>query len=295
MKRTILVLLAAILSIGARHAPRHLNPVCRNDSKWTDPSAPFRIFGNTWYVGSCGLSSILITSPAGHVLIDAPLDQNVDLIERNIQRAGFNLKDIKYILFSHAHFDHVGGIARIARDTGATVVGRGADATALEHGHGAPSDPQFRSASSFAPVPHVQRLDDGGLVLLGPLALTPVATTGHTPGSTTWTWQSCDTKNCAQIVYADSLTPVSDREYRFSDDAAHPGYLKAFRASIARLDRLECDLLITPHPSASAMWERFGPRARRSPIDLTACHELALRSGKALDERLAREAAQVRH
>lgn len=294
MKRAIFLILAAMLSIGAKHAPRHGNPVCRNDSKWTDPAAPFPIFGNTWYVGSCGLSAILITSQAGHVLIDAPMDQNVDLIERNIQRAGFNLKDIKYILFSHAHFDHVGGVARLARDTGATVVGRGADAAALEHGRGGPDDPQFRSAASFAPVAKVQRLNDGGLVLLGPLALTPVATTGHTPGSTTWTWQSCDTQRCVQIVYADSLTAVADREYRFGDDAAHPGYLRAFRASIAKLDRLECDLLITPHPSASAMWERFGPKARRSSIDPTACHALALRASKALDERLAHEAAPPR-
>lgn len=295
MKRAALALAAAALSVAAKDAPRPraAAPVCTNQSKWTDPAAPFRIFGNTWYVGSCGLSAILVTSRAGHVLIDAPMDANADLVEANIARAGFSLKDVKYILFSHAHFDHVGGVARLARDTGATVVGRGADADALERGRGGRDDPQFYSAEHFAPVAHVQRLEDG-LVLLGPLALTPVPSTGHTPGGTSWTWRSCERGRCVQIVYADSLTAISDPDYRFGDDAAHPGYLAAFRASIARIERLDCDLLITPHPSASAMWERFGPRAARPPLDPTACHALALRAGKALDERLAKEAAPAK-
>lgn len=297
MTRPLLALGAALLLAGAGPAPakpgKVADPVCTNDSKWTDPAAPFRIFGNTWYVGTCGLSAILVTSKAGHVLIDAPMDENVSLIEANIQRAGFKLKDVKYILFSHAHYDHVGGVARLARDSGATVVGRGADAEAVERGKGGRDDPQFYSAGSFAPHSPVQRLDDG-LVLLGPLAFTPVPTTGHTPGSTSWTWQSCEKKRCVQIVYADSLTAISDDDYKFGDDGGHPGYLAAFRASIARLERLDCDLLITPHPAASAMWERFGPSATRGPIDPTACHNLAVRAGKALDERLAREAAPAR-
>lgn len=291
MKRALLALALGALAIGAKGPARVASPVCTNDSKWTDPAAPFRIYGNTWYVGSCGLSAILITSKAGHVLIDAPMEANFDLIEANIARAGFKLQDVKYILFSHAHFDHVGAVARLARDSGATVVGRGADAEALERGRGGRDDPQFYSAGSFPPVARVQRLEDG-LVLLGPLALTPVPTTGHTPGSTSWTWRSCERKRCVQMVYADSLTPVSDPDYKFGDETAHPGYLAAFRQSIARIDQLECDVLITPHPSASAMWERFGTTAKRGPIDPTACHALALRAGKALDQRLAKEAGK---
>lgn len=294
MKRAVFALVAAVLSIAAKESPKPRPQVCTNDSAWTAPAAPFRIFGNTWYVGSCGLSAILITSKAGHVLIDAPMDQNVELIEANIERAGFKLTDIKYILFSHAHFDHVGGLARLAHDTGATVVGRGADADALENGRGGHADPQGRSAHGFAPVAKVQRVEEGALVLLGPLALTPIATTGHTPGSTSWTWQGCDDRRCIQVVYADSLSAVSDPDFRFSDEAAHPGYLKAFRASIARIAGLDCDLLITPHPSASAMWERFGPKARRPAIDPTACRTYAQRAGKALDQRIAHEAATHR-
>lgn len=295
MKRAALALALAALSLGAKDAPkapRPADPVCTDDSKWTDPAAPLRIFGNTWYVGTCGLSAILVTSKAGHVLIDAPMDENVPLIEANIQRAGFRLADIKYILFSHAHFDHVGGIARLARDTGATVVGRGADADAVERGKGGRDDPQFYSSGSFPAFSPVQRLEQG-LVLLGPLALTPVPTPGHTPGSTTWTWRSCEKQRCVQIVYADSLTAVSDDDYRYSDETAHPGYLQAFRDSIARLERLDCDLLITPHPSASAMWDRFGPTATRSPIDPTMCHNLAVHAAKGLDARLAKETARA--
>lgn len=296
MKRPALaatLALAATTLLGAKDAPKANDPVCTDDSSWTDPAAPFRIFGNTWYVGSCGLSAILVTSRAGHVLIDAPMDENVPLIEANIQRAGFKLKDVKYILFSHAHFDHVGGVARLAKDTGATVVGRGADADAVERGRGGRDDPQFYSARPFPPYTPVQRLDQG-LVLLGPLALTPVPTTGHTPGSTTWTWRSCEKKHCVQIVYADSLTAISDDDYKFGDETAHPGYAQAFRDSVARLEKLDCDLLITPHPSVSAMWDRFDSKATQPVIDPTACHNLAVRAGKALDARLAKEAGAAR-
>ncbi|WP_088309094.1 subclass B3 metallo-beta-lactamase [Novosphingobium sp. B 225] len=297
MKRIALVLALGLLSLGAKDAPKAPpkapDPVCTDDSSWTDPGAPFRIFGNTWYVGSCGVSAILITSKAGHVLIDVPMDQNVPMIEANIQRAGFKLKDIKYILFSHSHFDHIGGVARMARDTGATVVGRGSDADAVERGKGGRDDPQFYSSGPFPAHQPVQRLDQG-LVLLGSLALTPVPTTGHTPGSTSWTWRSCEKKRCVQIVYADSLTAISDDDYKFSDEAANPGYAQAFRDSVARIGKLDCDLLITPHPSASAMWERFGPTATRSPIDPTACHALSLRTGKLLEARLAKEAAGIK-
>lgn len=294
MKRFVLAAALGLLSLGAKDTPgaKLPDPVCNDDSKWTDPAAPFRIFGNTWYVGTCGLSAILVTSRAGHVLIDAPMDENVPLIEANVQRAGFKLKDIKYILFSHAHFDHVGGIARLARDTGATVVGRGADAETVERGKGARDDPQFYSAKPFPAFSPVQHIDQG-LVLLGPLALTPVPTTGHTPGSTTWTWRSCEKRRCVQIVYADSLTAISDDDYQYGDDTAHPGYAAAFRASIARIEQLDCDLLITPHPSVSGMWDRFGPHPTAPVIDPAACHNLAVRAGKALDARLAKEAGKA--
>ena len=111
-----------------------------------------------------------------------------------------------------------------------------------------------------------------------------MATPGHTPGALSWHWVSCDGGVCRSIVYADSLSPVSRDDYRFSD---HPDYLRAYRASIAKIAALDCDILLTPHPSASNMAARF---AGRAPLENpNACREYAADLSKRLDERLAKE------
>jgi len=111
-------------------------------------------------------------------------------------------------------------------------------------------------------------------------------TPGHTPGAVTWHWGSCDGGVCRQIVYADSLTPISSDSYRFSD---HPAYLAAYRRSIAKVAALDCDILLTPHPSASDLVKRFG--AGKPLLDPDGCRKYAAGLSKQLDERLAKEAA----
>ena len=117
---------ALLASIAACTTPapslRRLRRTARLARQWNEPATPFRIYGNTWYVGTCGLSSILITSVQGHVLIDGDTELAPPLIEANIRRLGFRVEDVRYILNSHEHFDHVGGIARLQRDSRATVV-----------------------------------------------------------------------------------------------------------------------------------------------------------------------------
>lgn len=107
---------------------------CVNDPSWVVAQKPFRIFGNTWHVGPRGLGVFLITAPGGHVLIDGGVVANAALIEANIQSLGFKLHDIKWILNSHAHCDHAGGIAQLARDTGAQVIASLADTPLLARG-----------------------------------------------------------------------------------------------------------------------------------------------------------------
>jgi metallo-beta-lactamase class B len=128
-------------------------------------------------------------------------------------------------------------------------------------------------------------IEDGGTVRLGNLMLTAVATPGHTPGALSWHWVSCGGGVCRSIVYADSLTPVSRDDYRFSD---HAQYLAAYRASIARVAAMDCDILLTPHPSASDMVRRL---AHAKVDDPGACRDYAASLTKQLDERLAKEAA----
>jgi metallo-beta-lactamase class B len=155
----------------------------------------------------------------------------------------------------------------------------------LNTGAAGAEDPQAGLSAPF-PAAHVDRLiQDGEMLRLGNVVLTAVATPGHTPGALTWHWGSCDGGVCRQIVYADSLTPVSRDDYRFGD---HPASLAAYRTSIAKVAALDCDILLTPHPSASDMVRRLG---RAQVENGNACRDYAASLSKKLDERLAREAA----
>lgn len=269
---------------GARPAP------CPADPTWDTPSAPHHIHGNTWYVGTCGISSILITSEQGHVLIDGTTEKGAASVEANIRALGFELKDVRYILSSHEHLDHASGIAQLQRDSGATVVALPSEAPSLERGQGDRGDPQFLSTPPFAPVLAVRRINAGETLSLGPLALTPHATPGHTPGSTSWTWRSCDGGSvCRAMVYADSNTPFSDDVYRYTDESANPGVIAAYRASLATVAGLPCEILMTPHPSASDLLERMGPHASKPLVDGDACRAYAATGTAKLDARIAKE------
>lgn len=258
---------------------------CKDWDDYAKPAPAVRIFANTYLVGTCGISSILITDKAGDILIDGGPEEAADLIADNIQSLGFRLTDVKYILHSHEHFDHVGGIRKLQLLTGAQLIASSAAAPVLRSGAAGEGDPQAGMSAPF-PAARVDRLiRDGQMVRLGNTVLTAVATPGHTPGALTWRWGSCDGGVCRQIVYADSLTPVSRDDYRFSD---HPAYLAAYRASIAKVAALDCDILLTPHPSASHMVERLGRAEIETP---NACRDYAAQLTKQLDERLAKEAA----
>ena len=260
---------------------------CKDWDDWNKPAPPVRIFGNTYLVGTCGISSILITDPAGDVLIDGGTEKGAALIADNIRKLGFAVTDVKYLLHSHEHFDHVGGLAELQRLTGAQLVASQAAAPVLNSGNASADDPQFGVNPPF-PAAHVDRIvRDGEQVRIGNTVLTAMATPGHTPGALTWRWGSCQGGVCRQIVYADSLTPVSRDDYKFSD---HPAYLAAYRASIAKIAALDCDILLTPHPSASKMPERIA--LGKPLLDTNACRDYAGQLTKQLDERLAKEAAK---
>lgn len=259
---------------------------CKDWDDYNKPAPPVQIFGNTYLVGTCGISSILIIDPAGDILIDGGTEQGAVLIADNIRTLGFRLTDIKYILHSHEHFDHVGGIGALERLTGAQLIASPAAAKALSSGMPSNDDPQAASKKAF-PVAHVNRIiTDGEQVRLGNTVLTAVATPGHTPGALTWRWDSCRGGVCRHVVYSSGLGPVSSKGYRFSD---HPSYLAAYRASIARVAALPCDILLTPHPAESDMISRLA--GRRPLVDPKACRDYAASVVKQLNDRLSKEAA----
>ncbi|BFI95024.1 MAG: CAU/MBL1b family subclass B3 metallo-beta-lactamase [Rhodanobacter sp.] len=261
-------------------------------SQWNAPQKPFRIYGNTWYVGPHGLTSLLVNTGRGLALFDGDLPESAPVIEAHIRELGFRVRDVKWILNSHPHADHAGGIAALQAASGAQVLTSVAGARELALGGADPADPQFGAMPSYPPVKHVRVVRDGETVQLGGVAITAHYTPGHTAGSTSWTWTSCEGRRCLRIAYADSLSAMSAPGYRFSD---HPAYVAGFRRAIATVAALPCDILLTPHPDASGFWDKVA--RRKSPddvaplVDRHACRDYAADAGKDLDARLAKEHA----
>ncbi len=288
----------SVFAFAAFGAPPVPDPpiVCESCDAWNAPHEPFRVFGNTYYVGTAGLSAVLIATDQGLILIDAGLPQSAPLIDANIRKLGFKTEDLKLILNGHAHYDHTGGIAALQRASGATVATSEAGAAALRRGEPTPDDPQFAfgpKENAFPAVAEVRPVRDGETLRLGSLAITAHHTPGHTPGSTSWSWRSCEGERCSNLVYADSLTPVSAPGFRFTGDASRPSLVETFRASIAKVAALPCDVLLTPHPSASGMEEKLARRQQEVTsdpfVDPESCRVYAAKAAAGLAKRIAEE------
>ena len=262
---------------------------------WSQPQEPEHIYGNTYYVGTVGLSSVLIHTDAGAILLDGTLEKTAPLVEANIRKLGFKLEDVKLILSSHAHFDHAGGIATLQRDSGATVVASPSGAQALRLGHAVADDPQagYVKDSHWPAVAQVREVHDGEVVRVGDIAVSAHFTPGHTPGSTTWTWQSCENGRCLDVVYADSLNPISAPGFHFLADATHADLTAGVRKSIRTVADLPCDILISVHPDIAGVDKKLQQLAAKPAvnpfIDAQACRTYAERADKLLDARIAEE------
>lgn len=276
---------AAAEAAPAPHTMEALAKACSGHDGWTDPAPPAHVFGNTWYVGTCGISAVLITGEEGHVLIDGGMAEAAPLVLANIAALGFKARDVRWILISHEHFDHAGALAELQRATGAKVAAVKPAAAVLETGEPASDDPQYGDLKGIAPVKVDRVLADGDSIVAGSIAATAHVTPAHSPGSTSWTWQTCNKAfACRMIAYADSATAISADGYRFTD---HPGRVAQVREGLTRIAALPCDILLTPHPAASAMMERFAGKAPL--VDASACRTYAQAAQQRFDGRLASE------
>ena len=258
---------------------------------WTAPQKPFRIYGNTWHVGPRGLGAFLITARTGHVLIDTGVPGDAPLIEANIRHLGIKLRDIKWILNSHAHSDHAGGMARLAHDTGAQVLASAADTPLLERG--GDDDPQYGDRFPFPPVHVARTVADGESLHLGDLVLTAHATPGHTQGNTTWAWMSCESKRCLHMVDVGSLSAPG---YKLIGNSTYPNIVKDFEHSFAVVEALACDIPLAPHPGMVNFWDRVAKRRQgdtNALIDPMGCRAYAKEARKNFEAQLAKQRVDV--
>jgi len=260
---------------------------CVNDPSYIAPQKPFRIYGNTWYVGPHGLGVFLITAPTGDVLIDGGVPEYASVIEGNIRGLGINLRDIKWILNSHEHCDHAGGIAQLAHDTGAQVIASAAGIPLLERG--GHDDPEYGDRHLFPPVHVTRTVSDGESLLLGDLVLTAHATPGHTKGNTTWTWTSCEGRRCLHVVDVGSL---SAPDYEQIGNPKYPDIVKEYGYSFSMLATLPCDIPLAPHPDMVIFWERVSKRKQGDTdalIDSTGCRAYAEYARESFEAQLTRQ------
>lgn len=285
----------ALLSTGGWSAPAQDDPLTRplpTRPEWVAPVAPIRIHGNTYYVGYQGLSIALIDTGDGLILIDGGMPQTAEQTKANLRTLGYRIEDVRYILNTEAHFDHSGGIAALARDSGATVLAAPLGVEALRTGRVHAHDPQAADIHDAPPVANVRGVSDGEGVTLGSVTVTAVHTPGHTPGSSSWTWRSCQGGDCRTVVFASSLNAVAASPFTY---AGHPETVATLRASIDRIEALDCDILISAHPDNSGGDRKLAKLAAGGEpnpfIDPKACVAYADRARGGLKARLEREGA----
>jgi metallo-beta-lactamase class B len=225
------------------------------DSAWREPFDPTKVVGNIYYVGTRGLSSFLIVTPAGGIIIDSGEAESVPFIRANVEKLGFRISDVRLLLAGHAHFDHVGGHADLQRMTGAQVVVMDADREALESG----VDRSALGGPGWKPV-HVDRVvKDGDTVTLGGTTLTARLTPGHTQGCTTWTMEATENTQRYQVAFVCSVT-INEGVHLVGNTRV-PAIADHYARTFRLLHELKPDVFVAEHGSVFAL-EAKADRAR---------------------------------
>jgi metallo-beta-lactamase class B len=280
---------ASLLMVGALTAAMAASGSADSCPDCVKPHKPFRIYGNTYYVGTEGLSSILITSDFGHVLIDAGLPEAAPLIKANIEALGFAITDVKGIVISSEHPQYAGGVAQLQGASGAQVYTMRAGESVLRTGKPAPGDPLFASKAAVATVPQAWVVQDDQLLGIGSQRVRATATPGASPGAAGWGWESCEGGNCLNFFYVGNLKAAAAGKYRFKD---HPEVQKAFEDTFKRVETARCDLLLTAHPGDSQLFQRLDPQAGSRPASIkddAGCKRHAQSAREAFAKYLAAE------
>ena len=245
----------AVTVRGQTYTPRSI--LSRNmgtDEDQTTAFPPHKIAGNVYYVGTRTLSSFLVTTPAGHILINSTYERNVRTIETSVTQLGFKFSDIKILLGTHAHGDHQEGDALVKELTGAQVMAMAEDVPALE---------AIKPNDNAHPIDRMLR--DGEAITLGGTTLVAHLTAGHTRGCTTWTMTTQEGGKDVNVVFACS--------YR-SPATVTPGIESELNRTFKVIRSLPCDVPLGDHPAQynmAAKYARVKPGAPNPFIDPANC------------------------
>jgi metallo-beta-lactamase class B len=253
MFRKIVISVLVLLTINVTVHAQKLAPLPMNNKDWSAPAEPFRIAGNLYYVGTYDLGCFLIATPKGHILINTGLAESVPMIKKNIEQLGFKYSDIKILLTTQAHFDHVAGMAGIKKQTGAKMWVDAKDAKVL--GDGGNSDYYMGGKGPlYLPVKADKLLHDQDSISLGGTKLVLLHHPGHTQGSCSFLVRVKDDKRSYNVLIANIPTILSDT--KMTGMPGYPDISKDFAYTLDAMKKLQFDLWVASHASQFDMHEK---------------------------------------
>ena len=238
----VVLLIAAPVVLPAQTSPLTAEQRAQFHGPYSQPEEPFRLIGNIYYVGAKNIASYLVTTPQGNILIDTGTTEMTPVITANIEKLGFKVRDIKIMLSSHAHFDHIGGHAAMKELTGARVMAIRQDAEALEAG----KDLSPLGDEGWTPVKVDRVLKDGDTVTIGGTTLRAVWAPGHTPGCTVWTTSVPDGGRSYAVAIFGCGGPNGG--VKLVGNQRFPTLVDDTMATFRKLKMLKPDIYVSGHP-----------------------------------------------
>jgi metallo-beta-lactamase class B len=242
LRYTALLFIAGAVVLSAQTSPLSSEQRAQFHGPYSQPEEAFRLVGNIYYVGAKNIASYLISTPQGHILVDTGTIEMTPVITANVEKLGFKLRDIKIMLSSHAHFDHVGGHAAMKKLTGARVMAIKQDAEALEAG----KDLSPLGDEGWTPVKVDRVLKDGDTVALGGTTLRAVWAPGHTPGCTVWTTNVADGGRSYSVAIFGCGGPNGG--VKLVGNQRFPTLVDDTMATFRKLKVLKPDIYVSGHP-----------------------------------------------
>lgn len=260
MMKKLLVIIAAfaLTNINAQK----VNEPKDHPKEWSQSYEPFRIAGNLYYVGTYDLASYLIVTNKGNILINTGLADSLPIIKNNIKKLGFKYQDTKILLLTQAHYDHLGAMADIKKETGAKLYVDEADADVLKSG--GKSDYELgKYGVTFKPVKPDYILKDKNVVTLGDAKLTMLHHPGHTKGSCSFLFETKDSKRSYKVLIANMPTIIVDK--KFSEVTAYPSIEKDYEYTLNAMKNLDFDIWVASHASQFDLHEKHKPKDPYNP------------------------------
>lgn len=249
------ILLAAVL-IAAHGNAQSVKEPESHPEEWSQPYEPFRIAGNLYYVGTYDLASYLIVTDKGSILINTGLAGSLPVIKSNIKKLGFRYNDIKILLLNQAHYDHLGAMADIKKETGAKLYADAADAEVLKSG-GTSDYEMGKYGVTFKPVNPDFVLKDRQTVSLGNTKLVLLHHPGHTKGSCSYLLETKDKNRSYKVLIANMPSIITD--HPFSEVSAYPGIAQDYAYTLREMKKLDFDIWVAAHAGQFGLHEKHKP------------------------------------